>query len=85
MIIQQLVACDVALVHARDSVIHQQVNIELRYLCGLSDRTVALAKVIAPFRVRRDPLNVPRDVRIRYPRGIAKLAPGRDPLSSSSR
>ncbi len=48
MVFQQLVTSDVTLVHSRYGMVHQQMNIELRNLHGLSDRTIALAQIIAP-------------------------------------
>lgn len=50
MVAQQLVACDVACVNARDRVVHQKMHIKLRNARGLRDRAESLPQVIPPFR-----------------------------------
>ena len=47
IIFEQLVAGDVARVHAGDRMVHQQLGIDLGHACNSGERPVALAQVIA--------------------------------------
>jgi hypothetical protein len=48
MILEKLVSRDVASVHARNGVVHQQFRIELRHTGGGCNRSEALTKIVAP-------------------------------------
>jgi len=47
---KQLVSRDVARIHARERVVHQQSGVEFGNACRLRERAEALAKVVASLR-----------------------------------